>query len=61
MIHEPSEDKRGEWSRIISVRITEDQYKALKSRKIKLAPYIRELIKTLITNETKGMKVWKKR
>ena len=59
---EITEDPRGEWTRTISMRITESQYKALKSKRIKLAPYVRALIDKLVKKEAEGnSKIWKKR
>jgi hypothetical protein len=58
---EPDEEKRGEWTRVIAVRISEDMYREIKRTRIKIAPYIRTIIKDLIRNEQETKKVWKKR
>ena len=60
---QPSEDERGEWTRVISIRVSEELYEAIKRTRIKVAPYIRTMIKELIleAESQNGKKVWKKR
>lgn len=60
---QPAEDERGEWTRIISIRISDEMHEAIKRTRIKIAPYIRTMIKELITEaeSENGKKVWKKR
>ena len=58
---EITEDPRGEWTRTISMRITETQYQQIKQKRIKLAPYVRALIDKLRQEESKGSQLWKKR
>lgn len=57
---DPSDFRTKELTRTISVRISDEQYKKLRMSRIQIAPYIRELINTL-TEEKRGMKIWKKR
>lgn len=59
---QPDEDERGEWTRIISIRISEETYQGLKRTRIKIAPYVRTVIKQLIEETEKDTKkIWKKR